>query len=287
MALREVKAGDPKLGVTRLQIMGPPASFKTTVAATFDRPITILGLPGEKHTDVITPTHDLRVLIFDPPNYGDAKNNWLALWTTVRLETQQVIDGKYGAVNTLVLDGAHKAFYVCYMAAKQKFATDSGDWNGLKGWTWIRDEFLAWFSQAFYSGIPWVVWIVWSAREQDESDPNIASKRKQIWPDYMGQFQQTCMGETNIIYQYVEGGKAYWQIRPDEKVRGVGLRVPVEQAVKLPIRIPAEWAKLKAILQPTMPIQGGANGHVSSTATGSGPADAAVLGQAAGVTVQP
>lgn len=251
MGLREIKAGDEKLGATRLQIMGPPAVLKTTIAATFDKPLILVGLPGEKHTDILTPTTDLRILMFEPPDYSNEKFDWLKLWNEIRSETHHVTNGKYGPATTVVFDGAHKAFYVCYMAGKQKFAAGNGEWNGLKGWSWVRDEFLAWFSLAFYSKIPWVVWIVWSAREQDEADPNIATRRKQIWPDYMGQFQQTCMGESNIIYQYMEGGKPYWQIRQDEKVKGVGLRVPPERAAALPIRIEANWAKLKEILQPT------------------------------------
>lgn len=252
MGLHEKKPGDPKIGSTRLQIMGAPGTYKTTIAATFDKPEIVVGLPGEKHTDIITPTDQLKVLLFDSPDYSNANFNWVKLWDEIRLETQHLCNGKYGPIETLVMDGAHKAFYVCYLAAKQKFATQNGDWDGRKGWPWTSDEFLAWFSQIYYSKIPWAVWIVWASKEQDDQTAaanSEAAKKQTIWPDYMGKFQRTCMGETNIIYQYLEGGKAYWQIRQDDKVKGVGLRVGTEKAKDLPIRIPADWAVLKKILQ--------------------------------------
>lgn len=256
MPIREMMPTDSKMGSTRLQIMGPPASYKTTIAATFDKPLLLMGLPGEKHTDIITPRDGLKVLLFDAPDYSNNNYDWVKLWNEIRSETMNAISGKYGDITTLVLDGAHKAFYVAYLAAKQKFAStnNAGEWEGRRGWPWINDEFLAWFSQAYYSKVPWVVWIVWSAKEQSDQLAIQGSKeamKQSIWPDYMGKFQRTCMGETNIIYQYVEGGKAYWQIRQDEKVQGVGLRVAPERAVSLPIRIPADWQALKKILQPS------------------------------------
>ena len=260
MPLHELTHDTEKLGTCRLQIMGPPASYKTSLIPTYDRPIVTIGLPGEKHTDILTPSDTLKVLLFDSPNYSDAKFDWWALWRDIRLETMHVLDGKYGKSETLVFDGAHKAFYVAYLAAKQKYkSSTTEDWDGRRGWPWVNDEFLAWFSQAYYSTIPWVVWIVWSAREQDDQlapANSEAAKKQSVWPDYMGKFQRTCMGETNIIYQYLEGGKAYWQIRQDEKIKGVGLRVAPERAATLPVRIPADWQILKKILQP--PTKGGA-----------------------------
>lgn len=260
MPLHEMKPGDPKVGATRLQIIGPPASYKTTIAATFDKPEIIVGLPGEKHTDILTPSNELKVLLFEAPDYSNANFDWLNLWNDIRRETGKIVRGDYGACTTLVLDGTHKAFYACYLAGKQKHATANGGWNGLQGWPWINDEFLAWFSQAFYSALPWVVWTAWSAREQTEEEKQqaagkaattMAVKRSSILPDYMGKFQRTCMGETNIIYQFVEGGRAYWQIRQTEDCQGIGLRVAPERAMKLPLKIQAEWKVLKDILQPS------------------------------------
>lgn len=253
MPLRKMMPMDVKQGATRLQIMGPPASYKTTLLPTFEKRVCVMGMPGEKHTDILTPTPDLEVLLFDSPDYSNMNYDWVKLWNEIRSETLKVLKGDYGDFQTLAFDGTHKAFNVCYLAAKQKFASGNGDWDGRRGWPWVNDEFLAWFSQAYYSKMPWVVWVVWSAKEQDDQLAVTGSKESQkqsVWPDYMGKFQRTCMGETNIIYQYLEGGKAYWQIRQDEKIKGVGLRVSPERAISLPVRIPAEWSKLKVLLQP-------------------------------------
>jgi hypothetical protein len=249
-----MQPGHKKRGATRLQIMGAPGEWKTSIALTFDKPELIIGMPGEKHTDLFEPTDTLKGYVFNAPDYSNTNVDWVKMWQKVRLKTRLLLEGEMGQFETIVFDGVHKAFDVCYYAAKQKFASSSGDgeWEGRRGWPWIKDEFLAWFSQGYYSKVPWVVWIVWSAKEQDDQLAVQGTKeaaRQSIWPEYAGKFQRTAMGETNIIYQYVDGGKAYWQLRQDAKVKGVGLRVAPEKAEKLPVRIPAVWSELKKILQ--------------------------------------
>lgn len=244
--------GHKKQGASRLQIIGAPNQWKTTTALiTLERPLFMIGMPGEKHTDIFDPTPELGGYIFPTPDYSNEKVDWEKEWEFVRTKTRSILDGEYGKYQTIVFDGAHKAFDVCYFAAKQRYRSDNGEWDGRKGWPWVRDEFLKWFSQGYYSSTPWVVWIAWAAHEQDDplAPPNSKeAMKKSVWPEYSGKFQRTAMGETNIIYQYVEGGRAYWQIRPDDKIKGIGLRVSAEKAVKLPIRIPANWGELKKIL---------------------------------------
>lgn len=246
-----MKPDHKKRGATRLQIMGPPGQWKTSVALSFDKPELMVGLPGEKHTDIFKETDTLKGYLFNIPDVSNPNVNWVKYWEAFRKRTQDILEGKLGTYTTIVFDGAHKAFDVVYYAGKQKFPSASGDdWDGRRAWPWIKDEFLAWFSQGYYSKVPWVVWIVWSAKEQDDqlATTEKEAKKQSVWPEYSGKFQRTAMGETNIVYQYVEGGRAYWQIRQDEKIKGVGLRVAPEKAAALPVRIPADWAKLKDIL---------------------------------------
>lgn len=248
MPFTEMLPTDRKKGETRLQIMGPPYTFKTTIAATFEPPVTILQCPGEKHTDILTPSDKVRVLLNSAPDYSIADFDWVKLWTDFVKQTDDLVGttkggpGVYGPLKTLVFDGTHKAYQICRRAGAEKFA------DGRKAWGWTADEFLGWFSRAYYSPhVEWVVWLLWSAKEAVDD----AGKKKSRFPDYMGQFQQTCVGESNIIYQYIEGGEAYWQLRQTDEVMGIGLRVPLARAASIPLRIKASWPKLKAILQPT------------------------------------
>lgn len=242
MPLHEKKPGDVPAGATRLQIVGPPYGMKTTVASWLARegPTTIVGLPGERHTDILTPTKDLQVLLFDPIPVTNDKFDYMGLWTEIRTETARVL--KETKSTHLVFDGAHKAFEVCRKAGEQLSISKGNDY--LK-WQWTPDEFLKWFNQGIDSQVQWVFWLAWSAREQTAGD----SKKKSIYPDYMGKMQQTIVGEMNIIYQYVEGGRPIWQLRQTEDAMGIGIRTAPEKAEKLPVRIPADWGKLKEILQ--------------------------------------
>lgn len=241
MPLHEKKAGESAAGAKRLQIVGPPYGMKTTVASWLakDGPTTIVGLPGEKHTDILTPRENLKVLLFDPLDTTNDKIDWIGIWNDIRVESAKLLKDK--SIKHLVFDGAHKAFDVCRQAGQMKYPSD-----GWKAWDFASSDFLKWFQQGIYStDVEWVIWLAWSAREQS---PVEGSKKKSIYPDYMGKMQQTVVGEMNIIYQYVEGGRPIWQLRQTEDAMGIGVRTAPEKAEKMPVRIPADWGKLKEIL---------------------------------------
>lgn len=243
MPLTEKKVGDVAQGAKRLQIVGPPYGLKTTVAAWLAKegPTTIVGLPGERHTSILTPGPNLQVLLFDPIPITNEQFDYVKLWTEVRLETAKLL--KETKAKHVVFDGAHKAYDLCRKAGEQ-LAERTG--NDYKKWSYTQEEFLKWFNQGIDSPVEWVFWLAWSAREQGLVE---GSKKKSIYPDYMGKMQQTIIGEMNIIYQYVEGGRPIWQLRQTEDAMGIGIRTAPEKAEKLPVRIPADWGELKKILQ--------------------------------------
>jgi hypothetical protein len=244
MPLHEKKPGEPLSGARRLQIIGPPYGMKTTVAGrlAIEGPTTIVGLPGEKHTDILTPQENLRVLLFDPLNTNTDNIQWEKIWDEIRVETRKLVEDK--SIQHLVFDGAHKAFDICRQAGNQKYEN-----QGFKAWEYASAEFLKWFQQGIYAkGAEWIIWLAWSAKETVGDDNDKKGKKKTIMPDYMGRMQQTVVGEMNIIYQYVEGGRPVWQLRQTEDAMGIGIRTAPERAEKVPVRIPADWKKLKEIL---------------------------------------
>lgn len=242
MPLHEKKPGEPAAGAKRLQIVGPPYGMKTTVASWLAKegPTTIIGLPGERHTSILNPKENLQILLFDPVDVTNDKFDYPKLWDEIRTETARVL--RETKSTYVVFDGAHKAFDICVKAGEMLAAQKSNDYFK---WQFIRSDFLKWFNQGIDSKVEWVFWLAWSAREQLSAE---GSKKKSIYPDYQGQMQQTIVGEMNIIYQYVEGGRPIWQLRQTEDAMGIGIRTAPEKAEKLPVRIPANWAELKKIL---------------------------------------
>lgn len=241
MPLHEKKPGEVSVSAKRLQIVGPPYGMKTTVASWLakDGHTTIIGLPGERHTSILTPTDSLSVLLFDPIDVTNEKLDYMKLWNEVRSETARVLQETKS--KHVVFDGAHKAFSLCVLAGAQ-YAAQTG--NKYDAWTFTQRDFLKWFNQGIDSKVEWVFWLAWSAREKLEDD----AKKRSIYPDYQGQMQQTIVGEMNIIYQYIEGGVPMWQLRQTENAMGIGIRTAPEKAEKIPVRIRADWGKLKDIL---------------------------------------
>jgi len=241
MPLHEKKPGESAAGAKRLQIVGPPYGMKTTVASWLakDGHTTIIGLPGERHTSILTPNENLSILLFDPVDVTNEKFDYLKLWNEVRSETARVL--RETKSKHVVFDGAHKAWSTVVNAGAQ-VAERSG--NKYDAWGFPQKEFLKWFNQGIDSPVEWVFWLAWSAKEKVDEK----SQKRSIYPDYQGQMQQTIVGEMNIIYQYIEGGRPIWQLRQTEDAMGIGIRTAPEKAEKVPVRIPADWGKLKEIL---------------------------------------
>ena len=103
---------------------------------------------------------------------------------------------------------------------------------------------------AYKSEVPVIVWTCWAAAERVDElslETNPGKVKKGYYPDLIGKDQREILGEYPVIYQYVEGGKAYWQLVGDERAE-CGLRVPPEQAASLPYKVEASWPKLAEVL---------------------------------------
>lgn len=235
-----------KKGKVRLIIIGTPNCRKTSAIVTMPEPMVVSGCPGEKNIAILTPTPTRRVRIWEPID-ASKEVAWSTMKTEYLAETAAILSGKMmEGQRTVVFDGAHKAFDMFVEWGK---AANSN--NGFAAWTDAAKEFQKWFAMGYFSDVPLVVWTMWSAVERtDETSTETAPGKiqKSIWPALQGQTQRNIMGEVSIIYQYVEGGQAYWQLKDDEKVKGIGLRVPPEQASALPHKIKAEWPEMVKVL---------------------------------------
>ena len=234
-----------KKGKVRLIIIGTPNCRKTSAIVTMPEPMVVSGCPGEKNIAILTPTPTRRVRIWEPID-ASKEVGWNQMRTEYLEETAKILSGKMmEGQKTVVFDGAHKAFEMFLETAKAKYST------GFQFWSEAAKDFQKWFAMGYFSDVPLVVWTMWSAVERtDETSTETAPDKiqKSIWPALQGQSQRHIMGEVSIIYQYVEGGQAYWQLKDDEKVKGIGLRVPPEQAGALPHKIKAEWPEMVKVL---------------------------------------
>jgi hypothetical protein len=115
----------------------------------------------------------------------------------------------------------HKMQKVCLDAGK----ATAGD--SFKGWEEGKKNFVTWLDMAYKSEVPVIVWTCWTAAERVDElslETNPGKVKKGYYPDLIGKDQREILGEYPIVYQYVEGGKAYWQLVGDERAE-CGLRV--------------------------------------------------------------
>ena len=223
----------------RFIIMGKPNSRKTSSFLTFPAPRVVSGCPGEKHTAILSSTPEMKVRIWE------GEGNSLTTYREYMAETKNILDGKVlPGVQCVIFDGLHKMQKLAIAAGK----AEGGD--SFKGWECAKANFWTWMDLAYKSDVPVIVWTVWAAAErQDETnnETNPGKIVKAIYPDLTGKDQREILGEYPIIYQYVEGGKAQWQLQGTDKIE-CGVRVPPDQASKLPFKIDAEWPKLAEVL---------------------------------------
>jgi len=228
-----------KKGKVRFIIMGKPISRKTSSFPTFPATRVVSGCPGEKHTAILTPSVDMKVRIWE----GDG--NPRTTYQEYLAETQNILTGKVlPGVQCVIFDGMHKF---------QKVALDAGKataGDSFKGWEEGKKNFVTWMDLAYKSDVPVVVWTCWATAEKVDElslETNPGKVKKGYYPDLIGKDQRDILGEYPIVYQFVEGGKAYWQLVGDERAE-CGLRVPPEQAASLPYKVEASWPKLAEVL---------------------------------------
>ena len=242
----------------RFIIMGKPNSRKTSSFPTFPAPRVVSGCPGEKHTAILTPSADMKVRIWE----GDG--NPRTTYQEYLAETQNILAGKVLAgVQCVIFDGMHKMQKVCLDAGK----ATAGD--SFKGWEEGKRNFTMWLDMAYKSVVPVIVWTCWAAAERVDElslETNPGKVKKGYYPDLIGKDQREILGEYPIVYQYVEGGKAYWQLVGDERAE-CGLRVPPEQAGSLPYKVEASWPKLAEVLSKFSVV--GASMALTSTEQGA------------------
>jgi hypothetical protein len=209
----------------------------------------VVSSPGEKGTDIIPLADNRKVLLWEPVDWSK-KQDWKGMREEIKLETARVLVGSYGQFTTVAFDGIHKIYDVFREAAAEEHNQD-----GRRYYPQAQKDFLSWFSMAWFSKtVPYVLFTVWAAVEKDDplavENPKGPAPAKSIWPNFMGQVQRSMVGEVNCIYSFVEGGKAIWQLKQDERVKGIGLKLPPAEAEKLPYKIPADWQVLKKLLMP-------------------------------------
>lgn len=256
---------------SRVLIIGPPNSRKTTSLMTWDRPTHILVMPGEKGSATIPMMDGILPYVWETE--PDEEVGPHKVWNQLQVMTKEILSGKRGPITTFAGDGLHKVYQVIYdmhlldlvasgeaKAQKKGYEFDVEDVGG-RAYGYAHKTFLNYLTMVNQSPVEYVVFTCWSAREKE--DPDVKKSASFVWPDLPGQAAQWVLGEFSVVL-YSEVGNpmpdgratAKWVLRPGGQVKGVGVKTPVETATRMPASVPQDWQVLKKILLGQEPVVG-------------------------------
>ena len=247
----------------RVLISGPPNSFKTTSLLTWPRPIHIISCPGEKGWETIPVgvegVHSYVWEIEDPTKVTSA-----SVVAEVDKLILDILTGKKGPVTTLALDGLHKLYDWDYKQARMELedAQLSDDMKDIRAYGNAQGgaykHFLDRLHKMLASTVPYVVCTVWEDPEKDDPQDKSKNAPMHVFPALPGKIAKRIVGEfSTVVYAEVSSPvadlkgevKGTWQIRPGGKVWGVGVKAPLDIAVKLPKSIPQDFPTLERLLK--------------------------------------
>lgn len=248
----------------RLLISGPPNSFKTTSLLTCHKPLHILSCPGEKGWETIpVGVEDIHTYVWeveDPTKITSA-----SVVAEVDKLLVEVITGKKGPVTTLALDGIHKLYDWDYKKARvelEDIPNMSDDQKDIRAYGnpqgGAYKSFLDRLHKVLASTVPYVVCTVWEDPEKDDSQDKSKNAPMHTYPALPGKIAKRIVGEFSaVVYAEVQSPiadlhgavKGTWQLRPGGKVWGVGVKAPLEVAMKLPKYIPQDFPTLERLLR--------------------------------------
>jgi hypothetical protein len=186
----------------------------------------------------------------------------MKIWREVEGATIDLINGKYGPIETIVIDGIHKLYDVGLAIATDAesatvhsaFTKKTND----KGKEVLVGEFdprcygksheLMWqyVNLVASSKVPNRVFMSWAETKKDDPNDNSRDAAKHMLPDMPGKAARRVMGEVSVVlYAMVDPkGQYVWQTKPGGKVSGVGIKGDPKVAEKIPQFIPQDFEAL-------------------------------------------
>jgi hypothetical protein len=246
----------------RTLIIGPPNSLKTTSLLTWPGLKAIMSYPGEKGYDTLPLDRDdiLPFVWKIGPEEDITKLNPHEIVKEVEQTTAKIIGGKYGdtPVQTFAGDGLHKLYEWYYARARRDLDSLNVEDNikDARAYGYAHKDFIKYLTMVTHSSIQYAVFTCWSARERDDPDNTSTKAPTHIWPALPGQMANLILGEFSVVMfadsMPVQPGskllKARWQLKPEGKVWGVGVKAPKVVVEKLPVFVEADWSKLEPML---------------------------------------
>lgn len=266
MPLKQLSSPDYK----SIWVEGQPNTGKTYSLRTCEKNIGIISVPGEKGHSSIPYGEGVTALVWEDDNTPTKDRTtvyYMKIWREVENATIDLINGKYGPIQTLVIDGIHKLYSIGLAIAtdgesarlQSAFETKMTG-NGKEVLVgefdprcYGKSHNLIWeyVNLVASSKVPWRIFTSWA--EMDKDDPNDTSKDavKHMMPDLPGKAARRVLGEVSVTLHSMINvkGEYVWQTKPGGKVAGAGMKGDAAVIAKVPQFIPQDFGVLAGHLQ--------------------------------------
>lgn len=234
----------------RVLISGPPNFGKTTSLATWPHPLAIVSFPGELGIASLPQGPDVATFA-----WGDVDQtkptDWIGMIEeTRRLMADLIASKKY---RTIAGDGLHKLYWGYQNFVSGGSLAKGGEIDYLKMSPKANAHFFEDLKRWLQTGPEYMVFTVWVDRDKDDPNDTTMKATSHVFPALTGKAGRDIVGEFAVcLYAKREGygnaARYLWLTQPDSQVWGVGAKLPLEIAKKLPPTVPQDWAVLEKYL---------------------------------------
>ncbi len=263
-----VQQSEPDYGC--IWVAGPPNVGKTTSLRTCTKPLGIISVPGEKGHSSAPYGEGVTHLRWEDDGTPTKDRNtiyYMKIWREIENATIDMINGKYGTLNTLVIDGIHKLYAIGLAIAtdgesarlQSAFETKVND----KGKEVLVGEFdprcygkshnLMWeyVNMVASSKVPVRVFMSWADMDKDDKNDTSKNAAQHMMPDLPGKAARRVLGEVGVTFmaKVSAKGEYVWQTKPGGDVAGAGIKGQVGVVDKIPMFIPQDFTGFAKLIQ--------------------------------------
>lgn len=256
MPRMQVSAASWRRSVYRPLWNGGPGSGKTTGLRTlprrkwakrYGRPIEgachVVVVPGETGFSSVLPEEDFLVHAWEWDASQLKQEAAVEVFKEVQAVSREVIGGKHGPVESLVLDGGHKLYDLIMLAHGWQPSMVDDKESG-KQYIKYHSAFRNFMGLLLGSQVPLVGMTVWEGTEL--SDPENPRSMKLVYPQFPGMMAKEVMGMFPLVFHCTkeaqgQASRYQWTVKPSTRMQAAGLHVPVQIARRFPDVIPVEF----------------------------------------------
>lgn len=254
---------------------GPPNSGKTSSFATCTKPMGIISVPGEKGHACIPYGEGVEAFVWEDDGTPAKDRNTLyyqKVWREIENTTTDLINGKYGPIQTIVIDGMHKLYDIALAIAtdtesavpQSAFETTIND----KGKEVLKGEFdprcygkshkiiFQYVNMVASSKVPTRIFTSWSKMKKDDKKDTSKNAAEHLMPALPGEAAQMVLGEVGVTLhtKISVKGEFLWQTKPGGEVAGAGIKGPARIVEKVPMFIPQDFQVLAGYFKEAVSI---------------------------------